>query len=1068
MRAASIYARGWRGMQGEEGNHRRELLAAHFEKLGSTETERAVVQRYSIHGLQGAEGIVAWPRRGETTRVDGRQELLDGCWVLSTRNTIVLFNPRTARQLARNSRDYERGTWAGLELLAGGGYGYANSAGPRVRDEDGEWTSSAQFKSPEGVAVDGAGNVVVVDTGSRAIRSVSRNGVVHTLYQYERPSGPPVPNEQGILLQRQCALPGRGCLSPHGVCVLRDGSIVVSHVGVAALPAQLVEGGVQLSLLSPVTGRVPSCMSRSSPRFERLVSTPRLRGAMGLATDNDGNIVVADHMENRLARVTREGVSTVCGGEGGGGICFDKPTAVVVDRHGAMIVADWQNGRLRKVTERDGEVRVTALDWEEDFPGAVLGGHELDLDGQDQRRVPYIRLPFKPFALALDTEGRLLVLDSSYPSDVLVVDYSGGGSFRARREREEAGRSVPRVRFNSVVGYREATLLQMQAALALTGVRSGGSAGGRAAASAAGGGAAPLTLLDLPASFWDHTDESALKLLGTSKSLRLALARPVPGAAPGKPTVRVRLNRAWYDALGSAPRRLRKDTVLAELARTSQVYSITTLELRNIPVDGTEAALATAISRSTALTRLSLSECRINAAGCRRIAEALLPCQKLAELDLGQNELGAGVGDVADVLPRLPALKDVTLNRCGPHYASEAAAERLALALPECTALTSLNLQGLFGAADDLGFRIEPVIAALPRCTALAKLCLSMNTCDSDAEPGGMLGRSLARMSSLTDLELLACGLNDETMQQLGATHALTGLTRLSLANNPMREAGARSLGQTLPECRALRELNLSKCGNFENLRALGPGLAACPLLRRLELNSLTADPAGCRVLLAALRESSSLTELHMERMQMAHENRLWSVACGFAEVLGAWPTLRKLDLEMSGVRDAHLIALLAGDACTALRDLNVSSCKIHDAGGLALAEALPRLTALTRLNVSCSELREQSVLALLGALPACTSLTSLDLYATTVAGDAWRAVVTRLLEVLPRCPWLRELDVRSHFRSMILPREAVRLRAAWLLATGQEGPRYDSETSRGNHEFSCAGLRLTVFTGST
>ena len=1062
-------------MQGEERTRRRELLAAHFEKMGSTETESAVVQRYRIQGLQDAGGIVAWPRRGDTTRLDttradGGHALLDGCWVLSTQHTVVRFNPRTARQQARDGPEtgFERGSWAGLELLAGGAAGYVQSAGPRVRDVDGEWRSSARFRDPEGVAVDGAGNVLVADTGNNALRSVSRDGVVHTTYYFDRTTRPPVPNVQGIVLPRQDALPARGCLPPHNVCVLRDGMIVVSHGGVVALASQLVEQGVQLSLLSPIAGSRPPKLCRVHTNFERRMGTPHLRGAMGLAMENDGNVVVADKMENRLARVNSAGVSMVCGDKEAGGFRFDKPVAVVVDRSGAMIVADFKNGRLRKVTERDGEMRVTALDWEEGT-GAVLGGHVADVDGQGRQR-----LPFKPFALALDTEGRLLVLDLSYPSDVLVVDYSGREAFAALRERELTGSRVPRVRFDERVGYREATLLQMQTALARTGVRGGGSAGGGvagggAAGGGAAGGATPLTLLDLPATFWDYTDESALKLLGTSKSLQLALARPVPGAVePGKPTVAVRLNRAWYDALGSAPRTPRKDTVLAELARTSQVYSISTLELRNVMLDGTEAALATAISRSTALTRLSLSECYINAAGCRRIAEALLPCQKLAQLDLGGNELGAGVGDVADVLPRLPALKDVTLNRCGRHFASQEAAERLALALPECNALTSLNLHGMFGTADDLGFCIEPVIAALRRCTALVKLCLSLNTCDSDAEPGGLLGRSLARMSSLTDLELAACGLNDETVQQLGATHALTGLTRLSLANNPMREAGVRSLGQTLPECTALRELNLSKCGNFENLRALGPGLAACPLLRRLELNSCTVDPVGCRVLLAALRESSSLTELHMERTMMTDENRLWSVACGFAEVLGAWPTLRKLDLEMSGVRDAHLIALLAGDACTALRDLSVSSCKIKDAGGLALAEALPRLTALTRLNVSCNELSEESMLALLGALPVCRSMTSLDLYGTAVSGNAWRAVVTSLLQVLPRCPWLRELDVRNRFRSTILPREAVRLRAAWLLATGQEGPRYDSESGRGNQQFTCAGLWLTVFTGST
>ena len=172
-------------MEGEERSHSRELLQAHFEKMGSDETEHAVVQRYRIQGLHGAAGIVAWPWRGKLPR-DGREELLDGCWVLSSQNAVVRFNPRTAREQARDSREtgFERGTWAGLELLAGGQAGNVESTWPRVQDEDGEWTSSARFRRPEGVAIDAAGNVVVADSGNNAIRSVSRNGVVHLLYQY--------------------------------------------------------------------------------------------------------------------------------------------------------------------------------------------------------------------------------------------------------------------------------------------------------------------------------------------------------------------------------------------------------------------------------------------------------------------------------------------------------------------------------------------------------------------------------------------------------------------------------------------------------------------------------------------------------------------------------------------------------------------------------------------------------------------------------------------------------------------------------------------------------------------
>jgi hypothetical protein len=40
---------------------------------------------------------------------------------------------------------------------------------------------------------------------------------------------------------------------------------------------------------------------------------------------------------------------------------------------------------------------------------------------------------------------------------------------------------------------------------------------------------------------------------------------------------------------------------------------------------------------------------------------------------------------------------------------------------------------------------------------------------------------------------------------------------------------------------------------------------------------------------------------------------------------------------------------------------------------------------------------------------------------------------VATLLEVLPHCAWLRELDLISHFRSTIAPGDVQRLREAWL-----------------------------------
>lgn len=634
-----------------------------------------------------------------------------------------------------------------------------------------------------------------------------------------------------------------------------------------------------------------------------------------------------------------------------------------------------------------------------------------------------------------------------------------------------------RVRFDDRVEQRAATLLQMQTALARTGVRGGGSAGGEGAAGGVGGGAAvPPNLLDLPPVFWEYTDDSTVKLLRTSKTLRLALERQVPGNAErGRPTMSVRLNREWYDALGSAPSTARIETVLAELARTSHMCSITTLELTEMLLDGTEAGLAAALAVSTGLTRLSLTDCRIREAGCGRLAEALLPCTKLVQLDLGRNEIGDGVALIADVLPRLPVLQDVTLNKSGPDFAGRDSGERLAQALTQCTALTRLNVRALFGSAD--GFPMEPVIRALPGCLALRELDLSFNTCDAVAGDAAatagatMLAQSLARCTNLKHLELAACRLGDATVVALGQANALTGLTRLNLRSNPLQSAGIGSLQQSLPQCTALRELELEANGNQHVLIALTSALAECPALRSLHATRFEIGKQGCREILEALRGGTSLTELDMQRCpsEVATRSGDFSMAVGLAEVLGAWPRLKKLNISMCGVQDRHLRRLVETDALTALTDLNLNTNKFGGDGAVtALAFALTRLTALRSLDVSSNQLHETSVVALLRALPACSLLTSLDLSSSAVSGEQWQRVVATLLDVLPRCPRLRELDLTSHFRSTIAPGDVERLRQAWLSVRGRAGPTYEVTAVNGNQEYSCAGLRFSVYVRRT
>jgi sugar lactone lactonase YvrE len=174
------------------------------------------------------------------------------------------------------------------------------------------------FSAPEGIAVDGSGNVFVADTYNNAVKEiVAVNGVI--------PASPTIRTL------------GSGFNQPSGVALDGSGDVFVADSG-----NNLVKEMVA------VNGSIPA-----SPTINTLGGT--LDGPSDVALDGSGDLFVIDYGDNTLKEIVAvNGVipaSPTIETLGGG---FNQPVAIAVDGSGDIFVADFGNNLVKEVTPSSG------------------------------------------------------------------------------------------------------------------------------------------------------------------------------------------------------------------------------------------------------------------------------------------------------------------------------------------------------------------------------------------------------------------------------------------------------------------------------------------------------------------------------------------------------------------------------------------------------------------------------------------------------------------------------------------------------------------------------------------
>ena len=267
-----------------------------------------------------------------------------------------------------------------VSTLAGGGsVGSADGTG-----------GAARFWSPEGVAMDGNGNIYVADEVNCTIRQITSAGLVSTMAGLAEVSG----TNDG---------PGSYALfsGPGGVAVDSAGNVYVAdtynHTIRKITPAGIV---------STIAGKAGTVGSADGTN-----SAARFNYPGGIAVDSATNLYVADTDNDTIRKMTLAGtnwvVRTIAGLAGTNGFTdgtgtnahFNKPGGIVVDSATNLYVADFTNDTIRKIT-------LVGTNWAvSTIAGQAMVQGSADGSGTNAQF-------YKPNGIALDSAGNLYVADT--------------------------------------------------------------------------------------------------------------------------------------------------------------------------------------------------------------------------------------------------------------------------------------------------------------------------------------------------------------------------------------------------------------------------------------------------------------------------------------------------------------------------------------------------------------------------------------------------------------------------------------------------------------------------------
>jgi sugar lactone lactonase YvrE len=277
---------------------------------------------------------------------------------------------------------------------------------------DGGPATNAALHNPQGLALDSFGNLLIADTGNNRIRAIKPDGIIMT-----------VAGRGSAMFSGDGGAATNAYLNgPTGICVDSAGNWFIADMYNSRIRKVDTNGIIS-------TGAGKSAFSFSGDGGPATNAT--LNHPVGVAADSRGNLFIADSGNNRVREVARDGVINTVAGQATAGFSGDNgpatlaslnyPTAVAVVGSDHVFIADSSNNRIRTVTVAGPELTLDQVTL------AIAGAYDVvvaNANGSVTSHVATLTVTvpsLPPLAISLIADSQVQLQLNTTPNDSLIL-----------------------------------------------------------------------------------------------------------------------------------------------------------------------------------------------------------------------------------------------------------------------------------------------------------------------------------------------------------------------------------------------------------------------------------------------------------------------------------------------------------------------------------------------------------------------------------------------------------------------------------------------------------------------